>query len=249
MPLLFVGALRDASSTPGAARVDGRVVKRLLPVDATTQPRPQGSTSSNAPRAPTSSAAAAAVTTALPALRARPSSAYVEDVGASTSQALPPQKRQRPRSQRLTYYVCTRTDCGWTGSRPKDHWKAKRNCPGYPSTVNFDQGQQTAKEAAKEFLERCTPRQRALGFPPDYCKPVPLPSENGVVDLNKLYLTVPIGLKAGDSFEVPMARGYRAALVVPEGRSEGDVMWVYANAGVLRAGDDGDSNGERLALE
>ena len=62
-------------------------------------------------------------------------------------------------------------------------------------------------------------------------------------------VTMAAGLKAGDSFEVPMARGYRAALVVPEGRSEGDVMWVYANAGVLRAGDDGDSNGERLALE
>ena len=120
------------------------------------------------------------------------------------------------------------------------HWKAKPSCPGYPCTINFDKGRESAKDAVKSFLDRCTPQQRKLGLPPDYAKPVSLPGENGAVDLNKLYLTVPIGKKPGDSFEVPMSRGYRATLHVPEGRSEGDVMWCYANAGIrsTRTNDD-----------
>ena len=79
---------------------------------------------------------------------------------------------------------------------------------------------------AKSFLERCTPRQRELGLAPDYEVPVPMRTARGGVDLDTFYLTVPIGLGAGDTFKVPMRHGMQHTITVPPGMSTGGLLTI-----------------------
>ena len=131
---------------------------------------------------------------------------------------------------KVSYYVCTLESCNWRGSGLNKHRKQRPACPGYPCVLYHAKGA-SSKDAAMAFLARCTAQQRKHGLPPDGAKPIPLRGRNGLVDPDVWYLTVPIGLKAGDSFTVPMAAGMEARLIVPSGKAEGDVLSISARSG------------------
>jgi hypothetical protein len=241
--MLYVGALARAEppTAADAARATGIEVHRRLVV----LPAPDAISNALLPFATTTAPAAATGTggSVQPML-------LLHDVassaggGAGPSSApgptiTKPTKLRKPRSHKMNYYICTKIDCGWSGCRPKDHVKVKPMCTGYPSTVYYDKRSGSgAREAAAEFLARCTPRQRELGLPPDYAKPVPQKHPDGTVDESKLYLTVPIGLVPGDCFTVPTGRGLRATVIVPEGLQEGDVLAIHPSSGTRRVGEE-----------
>ncbi len=138
--------------------------------------------------------------------------------------------KRKKKDYTLIYYVCTHDSCGWRGASLSKHHKQKPTCVYHPSSFHYDRGA-SAKDAAAAFLASCTPTQRKYGLPPDFAKPVPVMGPNGRFNPQQLYLTVPMGMKAGNSFTVPMGHGMEARITVPEGKAEGDVLALSAHAG------------------
>jgi hypothetical protein len=72
--------------------------------------------------------------------------------------------KDRENRQR-SYYACTMTDCGWSGSGRARHAKFKPRCPGVPCTFVVEPSPQVAKcnfkEQAARFVARCTATQVA----------------------------------------------------------------------------------------
>ena len=88
----------------------------------------------------------------------------------------------------------------------------------------------SAKAAVHAFVTRCTARQRELGLPPDFAKPVPMAGRSGLVDHSVLYLTVPEGYAPGETFAVNLGNGMERDLTVPPGRAPGDLISISASA-------------------
>jgi hypothetical protein len=132
------------------------------------------------------------------------------------------------RTSRLNYYACTRNGCGWSGNRPSVHAQVRPRCRSYPCSLHYEKGGGGARRAVASFLSSCTPRQRELGLPPDFARPVPMLSSDGTIDHSMLYLTVPQGLTSGDAFHVPLGQNMRARVVVPPDHVAGDVVSVFA---------------------
>ena len=213
MPTFFAGELRAVAPSEaggGSVCLTGEPVARLVAAASTAAPR---------------------LSTALLDTR------ETEGFSASRSTEPSPKKARRraPRSTRLTYYACTRLGCGWSGSDPGRHARSRPKCPtAYPCTVNYQMGT-SAKAAVHAFVTRCTARQRELGLPPDFAKPVPMVGRSGVVDHSTLYLTVPEGKAPGDIFEVSLGgNGLVRNVTVPPGRAAGDMISISAS-GPMRA--------------
>ena len=208
MPTFFAGELR---AVPASEAGDGRVWLTGEPVGKLVA-------ASAAPR----------LSTAL--LNTREAEPAERSVQPSLKKA-----RRAPRSTNLTYYACTRLGCGWSGSKPSLHATSRPKCmSAYPCTVNYQMGT-SAKAAVHAFVTRCTARQRELGLPPDFAKPVPMVGRSGVVDHSTLYLTVPEGKAPGDIFEVSLGgNGLVRNVTVPPGRAAGDMISISAS-GPMRA--------------
>lgn len=154
----YIGTLRAAGGGGSAHPVaPGRIVPQLIACSQLERPRSR----------PAASTAAEPLSSAL--------LAPADSAGAA-------RKRRVPQKKAYNYYVCTLAGCGWRGASIRVHNQARPNCPGYPCHLTYLPGQKPAQEADK-FVARCTPRQRELGLPPDYAKPVPLPDASGHVDL------------------------------------------------------------------
>ena len=140
--------------------------------------------------------------------------------------------KRKPKTQgyKWIYYVCTHESCGWRGTSLAKHRKQKPACIYYPSLLSYAKSE-SVKDIASAFLARCTPIQRKLGLSPDFAKPVPGIGVGGRFDPDRLYLTVPVGMQAGDCFTVPMGRGLEARITVPAGKVEGDVLAISSHAG------------------
>lgn len=134
-------------------------------------------------------------------------------------------RTDKPRTKKLTYYVCTRRGCGWSGSLLAQHKKSKLSCVSYPCRINYEKAT-GIKATVAAFLARCTDRQRDLGLAPDGARPVPMAAPDGSIDLNVLYLTVPKGCVEGDVFRVATNNNKFANVTVPDGRVVGDVISI-----------------------
>ena len=135
---------------------------------------------------------------------------------------------KRTRTSKLTYFVCTKEGCGWSGSKYETHAKRHPECTAVPCTMNYER-EEGATKAKNEFLAKCTQRQRQLGLAPDGEKPTHMMERDGSVDTSVFYLTVPQGLQAGARFDVPKPGGgdrtkrtYDCA--VPAGKVPGDLI-------------------------
>jgi hypothetical protein len=144
--------------------------------------------------------------------------------------------KRKPKTQcyKLIYYVCTHESCGWRGTSLAKHRRQKPACIYYPSLLSYAKSE-SLKDVVSAFLARCTPIQRKLGLSPDFAKPVPIMGAEGRFDPDRLYLTVPVGMQAGDCFTVPMGRGLEARITVPAGKAEGDVLQISSHAGRKRS--------------
>ena len=144
---------------------------------------------------------------------------------AAAASASKPRLPQRRKEFAKSFYTCTVDGCGWSGKTPSVHAVRRPKCWGMPCTVLVAQGG-NGPESAAAFRARCTPKQREQGLPPDGEKPVVKRGADGEVDLTKLYLTVPLGLSEGNTFEVPTGRGSISTLTVPAGIAAGDVIMI-----------------------
>ena len=72
------------------------------------------------------------------------------------------------------------------------------------------------KEAASDFIARCTPYQRAHGLPPD--------GERAMIVDDKAFISVPVGKKAGDILRVLIGARYVYEFTVPEDALEGSTI-------------------------
>jgi hypothetical protein len=76
------------------------------------------------------------------------------------------------------------------------------------------------KQKVKDYLSRVTPKQREHGLPPD--GELVAMSASG----ERIFLTVPEGLSAGDTFSAPVAAKETMMVTVPEGAISGQVIEV-----------------------
>jgi hypothetical protein len=76
------------------------------------------------------------------------------------------------------------------------------------------------KKKVKDYLARVTPTQREHGLPPDG-ELVAIPATG-----DRIFLTVPEGLSAGDTFSAPVAAKETMMITVPEGATSGQVIEV-----------------------
>ena len=207
---IYLGTMKAAQGDEPSVRVWGEIVPQLI-VCSAHDASPSAST----------------------ALMAQPSAvpraAHDASLAGPSSKGRVQSKKRR-HDGALNYYVCTLSGCGWRGNSLARHRSSKPSCPGYPSKLTYEKGASVGV-LADDFLARCTARQRELGLPPDGAKPIPLAGPDGQVNPSVLYLTVPVGLSAGDTFVVPTGHGFQAKVVVPEGKVEGDVLSIAAHSG------------------
>lgn len=76
------------------------------------------------------------------------------------------------------------------------------------------------KKKVQDYMARVTPTQREHGLPPD--GELVAISATG----DRIYLTVPEGLSAGDTFSAPVAAKETMMVTVPEGATSGQVIEV-----------------------
>merc|ERR1719446_476258 len=117
-------------------------------------------------------------------------------------------------AHKATYYVCTA--CGWSGSTKGRHRSARSDCNFIPCSMWFRPGDDK-KKLVQDFLARCTATQREFGLPPE--------GERGLLDHDRLMVTVPEGLSEGHTFIVVSdARKQTLEVAVPRGLSGGAVL-------------------------
>ena len=156
----------------------------------------------------------------MPAFGAGPSAA-----GAGAL-APPPFKPMRARrnSEIRSYYVCTQTDCGWSGGSRQKHALNRSSCKATPCLLRYTRGQ-SLKSLVADFLARCTPHQREHGLPPEGAQPKRVQLEDGT---EVLHVEVPPDKFPGDSFEIIASFGRRRQqslnVTVPDGVSPGEMI-------------------------
>ena len=81
----------------------------------------------------------------------------------------PPFKPMRARrnSEIRSYYVCTQTDCGWSGGSRQKHALNRSSCKATPCLLRYTRGQ-SLKSLVADFLARCTPRPRREALRPPH---------------------------------------------------------------------------------
>ena len=132
--------------------------------------------------------------------------------------------RARRNSEIRSYYVCTQTDCGWSGGSRQKHTLNRSSCKATPCLLRYTRGQ-SLKSLVADFLARCTPHQREHGLPPEGAQPKRVQLEDGT---EVLHVEVPPDKFPGDSFEIIASFGRRRQqslnVTVPDGVSPGEMI-------------------------
>ena len=235
MSLVYIGVLQPALDSSEAADATAELVPQLIPTSCAPSSTTVGTAAGKSQVGSMFlGAASSTVATSGSNLAATSQPIAINSERRSTLSLNTAQHRlgksKHKRHHLLNYYACTLIGCGFKGPSVRDHRRTRPQCTSHPCTLTYEKGT-SATAAVDAFLSRCTQKQRELGLPPDYEKPVALPGEDGLVDPDILYLTVPIGLRAGDCFTVPTGYGLKSKVVVPDDKSEGDVIKIDARSG------------------
>ena len=109
-----------------------------------------------------------------------------------------PEKRKSKQATK-THYVCTATNCGWSGSSRTRHTQFRPNCNFVPCAMGYPTGEPT-QPLVEAFLARCTEEQRRQGLPPDGERAL-------MLDEYTAAAVIPEGCGVGDRFSVRIDKG------------------------------------------